>query len=69
MSSQRLLGLLILIVGIVIFILGINATHAFNEKIASSIEGHYSNKTTWYILSGIVCIVIGTALTFSKKKS
>ena len=68
MSFTRLLGLAILIVGVVLLIFGINSTHAFNEKIAETVQGHFTNKTTLYIIGGIVCIIIGSGLTFMRRR-
>ena len=66
MSFTRLLGLAILIVGVVLLIFGINSTHALNEKVVESVQGHYTNKTTLYIIGGIICIIIGSGLTFMR---
>jgi len=69
MSFKRLLGLAILIVGVVLLVFGINSSHAFNEKVAESVQGHFTDKTTLYIIGGIVCIIVGSGLTFMRRRS
>ena len=68
MSFTRFLGMVILIVGIVLLVLGINASHALNEKIVESVAGHFTNKTTLYIIGGILCILGGSGLTFMRRR-
>jgi hypothetical protein len=69
MTFKRLLGLAILIVGVVLLVFGINSSHAFNEKVVESVQGHFTNKTTLYIIGGIVCIIVGSGLTFMRRRS
>ena len=68
MSFRRVLGLAILIVGIVVFVFGIKATHKVNEQVVQAVQGRFTDMTMWYILGGIVLIVIGVGMTFVRKK-
>lgn len=62
MNAPRLVGLVLLILGIVLLIFGINATHAIGERAVETVTGKYSEGTMWYIVGGIVGIVAGGAL-------
>lgn len=62
MAIQRIVGLVILAAGIVVLIMGLNASDSAGEQIREGITGHYSDKTTWFIVGGIVAIVAGAAL-------
>jgi hypothetical protein len=62
MSPARILGIIVAVAGIVLLIMGMNATEAVGEKVRESVTGHYSDRTTWFIVGGIVAIV-GGALT------
>jgi hypothetical protein len=62
MSSNRLLGIVIAAVGIVILLFGINASHAPLERVSEAVTGRYTDQTMWYVIGGIAAIVGGVAL-------
>jgi uncharacterized membrane protein YidH (DUF202 family) len=62
MTTMRMIGLVILVAGIALLVMGINASDSPGEQIREGITGHYSDKTTWFIVGGICAIVGGSAL-------
>lgn len=62
MTPVRIIGLVILALGAVLLILGITATDSLGESFRHAFTGQYSERTTWYIASGIVALVIGGAM-------
>ncbi|MCE5325584.1 MAG: DUF3185 family protein [Planctomycetaceae bacterium] len=58
----RIIGLALLAGGIVFLILGLNATETTGETLRKEFAGQYSDETTWYIILGVVGIVVGGAL-------
>jgi len=68
MSMNRLLGLVVLAIGIVLLGFGINASQAVTEKVMEGVSGRYTDQTMWYILGGIALIVGGAALAFSSRR-
>ena len=64
MVASRILGIILLLAGAVLLGLGVNATHAFGEKVVEGFTGKYSDNTMLYIISGTVCAAAGAALTF-----
>ena len=64
MSMTRLLGIVILVVGVVLLGFGINASQAVAEKVIEGVSGRYSEHTMWYIIGGIAMIIGGGALAF-----
>ena len=64
MSNNRLFGLVILVVGIVLLGFGLNATMSVTEKVVEGVSGQYTQHTMWYIIGGIAMIVGGGYLTF-----
>jgi hypothetical protein len=62
MSSQRILGVVLLAVGIGLLIFGLNATDSFSEKVTEGVTGKYTDETTWFILGGIALSLVGGAL-------
>lgn len=63
MNGPRILGLVLLVVGVVLLIFGINATDRIGEQITEGLTGRYSDTTMWYIIGGIALAVGGGALT------
>lgn len=64
MDITSLIGLIILIVGIFFIGVGIRSSRTFTNRVVGGITGHYTRRTTWYLISGILLILIGGALLF-----
>lgn len=64
MSPQRILGVVLLVVGLVLLYFGLNATDSVGESVSESVTGKYSDKTTWYIVGGAAAAVAGLVLGF-----
>jgi len=62
MSSQRILGVVLLAVGIGLLIFGLNATDSVGEKVTEGLTGKYTDKTTWYIIGGVALALAGGAM-------
>ena len=62
MASNRILGLVLLVVGIALLVMGLNASDAFGEQVRQTFTGHFSDKTNWFILGGVAGIVAGGVL-------
>jgi len=62
MNIFRMIGMAAFAAGILFFIFGVRATHKVNEEVVEKITGHYTDTTTWYIVGGVVLIVIGVGL-------
>ena len=54
MTPQRIFGSVLLIVGIILFIVGMNASHSFADQVSNTFTGRFTQATTWYILGGVV---------------
>ena len=59
MSPQRIIGAVLLIVGIVLLIVGLNASHSLADQVSETFTGRFTRDTTWYIIGGIACGVLG----------
>jgi uncharacterized membrane protein YidH (DUF202 family) len=63
MNAARIIGLVLVAIGIVLLVIGINATQSTGEQFRQSFVGKYSQNTTLYIIAGVAGIVGGGALT------
>ncbi len=64
MSSQRVLGLVLLIVGLILLVFGLNATESVADSVSEGVTGRYTDKTMWYLIGGAAAAICGLALTF-----
>ncbi len=69
MSPQRIVGLVLLAVGILLLILGYNASQSVAEQAMETVTGRFTETTTWYFIGGVAGTVAGLGLImFGKKK-
>lgn len=59
MKINRILSVLLIVIGVVLLGFGIAATQRTGEKIVGEITGNFTNQTMWYIIGGIAFIIGG----------
>jgi uncharacterized membrane protein YidH (DUF202 family) len=59
MSTNKLIALAILAVGVVLLIYGISALDSFSSDISRFFTGSPTNKTIWLMIGGVAAIVVG----------
>ncbi len=64
MGTNGILGIVIVVVGVVLLLFGLNASDAPMEKVTETVTGRYSDKTMWYLIGGIAAIVGGGLIAF-----
>lgn len=69
MNINQILGLVILVIGVILFGFGINSTQAVSEKVVEGVSGRYTEHTMLYIVGGLAMMVGGAALAFGKRNS
>jgi succinate dehydrogenase/fumarate reductase cytochrome b subunit len=62
MNMQRVAGMILLVVGIVLFIVGLNASDSFADQWSNFFTGQFTDATMWYIIGGVVMAVVGLML-------
>ena len=62
MSPQRILGVLVLIGGVVLLVVGMNASHSMADQVSNTFTGRFTDHTTWYIIGGIVVGLFGLSM-------
>lgn len=66
MNGKRLLGIALLIIGVILLVVGYNATQAPVEELAESFTGRFSDETMFYLIGGAVAAVIGLVMLLKK---
>lgn len=64
MSSQRILGVVLLALGIILLLFGLNASESVSDTLKEGMTGRFTDQTMWYIVGGGVLSVAGAAMTF-----
>ncbi len=62
MRVSRILGIILIVVGIVCLYFGFTSSHSPLDQLSSATTGHFTRHTMGYIIGGIVMIVGGGAL-------
>lgn len=61
MNPPRIIGLILLIAGVALFVVGMNASHSIADQVSNTFTGRFTQATTWYIIGGIACGIAGIA--------
>lgn len=59
MSSSRLMFAVVLVVGIVLLIMGFNASDSLSSELSEAFDGAPSDKAIWLIVGGVVAAALG----------
>ncbi len=69
MTAQRVLGLVLLVVGVVVLIFGYNASQSVAEQSMETLTGRFTETTMVYLIGGVASVVVGLGLlAFQRKK-
>ena len=59
MSPQRIVGIVLLIVGVVLLCVGWNASDSVADTMKHTFTGRFTQETAWYIFGGLALALIG----------
>jgi hypothetical protein len=65
---NKIVSLALLIGGIVLMVIGINATNSFSSDVSRFFTGSPTDKAIWMLIGGIVATVIGLMGTLRGSK-
>jgi hypothetical protein len=60
-DNGRVFGIALLIVGAVLLVFGVNATHSVSSEFSKLFQGAPSDKSVWLIIAGGVVAAVGLA--------
>jgi Protein of unknown function (DUF3185) len=67
MNSQRTIGIVLLAAGLVLFIVGMNASDSLADRWSNFFTGHFTDATVWYLVGGIASAAMGFILMSGRK--
>jgi uncharacterized membrane protein len=62
MTYNRILGLVLLVVGALLLYFGFQASESISDQVQETVTGKFSDSTMWYLITGAVAAVAGAAL-------
>jgi hypothetical protein len=65
---NRITSLALLIGGVVLMIIGINATNSFSSDVSRFFTGSPTDKAIWMVIGGVIAAVIGLRGTLRGSK-
>ena len=65
---NKIISLALLVGGIVLIIIGINATNSFSSDVSRFFTGSPTDKAVWMLIGGIVATVVGLTLPCAVRK-
>jgi amino acid transporter len=64
MNPQRIAGVVLLVVGVLLLIIGMNASNSLADQVSQTFTGRFTQGTTWYIIGGVASALLGLLLVF-----
>jgi hypothetical protein len=65
---NKILSLALLVGGIVLIVIGINATNSFSSDVSKFFTGSPTDKAIWMLIGGIVAVSVGLGGTMRGSK-
>ncbi|MBW8268762.1 DUF3185 family protein [Caldovatus aquaticus] len=62
MPATRIAGIALLVLGAVLLVTGLGATDAPVERLSNALTGRYTEGTMWYLIGGVLGLVLGALL-------
>ena len=62
MSTQRMFGFVLVVLGIVLLVIGMNSSHSVADQVNNTFTGRFTERTTWYIIGGIAVALLGLVM-------
>ena len=59
MNLQRIVGVVLLVAGVTLLIVGMNASHSVADQVSNTFTGRFTRETAGYIIGGGVVALLG----------
>ncbi|MCX4189905.1 DUF3185 family protein [Methylophaga sp. OBS3] len=66
MSGNKILGVVLLVIGAILLFFGYNASQSLGDQLTETFTGKFTDDTMWYIMAGSASVVVGALLAFRK---
>lgn len=66
---NKIVSLALLVGGVVLIVMGVNATNSFSSDVSRFFTGSPTDKAVWMLIAGCIAAVVGLAGTFRGAKA
>ncbi|MEH6499297.1 MAG: DUF3185 family protein [Pseudoalteromonas distincta] len=67
MGSQKLVGIVLLVVGILLLVFGLQSSQSLGDQVVETFTGRFTQGTMFMIIGGAAALAAGAFLTFFRK--
>jgi hypothetical protein len=67
MNNQRIIGIAMLVAGVVLFFMGMNASDSLADRWSNFFTGHFTDATVWYLVGGAALAAVGLILLSGRR--
>jgi len=68
MSTNKLIGIALVVVGLVLLYLGYQSSQGLDDQLTEALTGEYTDNTIAYWIAGGVCVALGAILALAGKR-
>jgi uncharacterized membrane protein len=62
MSPQKIVSIVLLVVGVVMLVIGISSSDSFADEVSRTFTGRFTDTTQFYIVGGLVSAIVGLVM-------
>ncbi len=66
---QRIIGIALLVVGVILIVMGLNAQDSFASHLSKFFTGSPTDRTVWLMIGGVVALIVGAGAAFLPPKA
>ena len=59
MSQNRIIGIVLLVIGIAVLVVGMNASKSVGDQVSQTFTGRFTKETMWYLIGGGAAALFG----------
>lgn len=67
MVSQKLVGIVLLVVGVILLYFGFQSSQSVGDQLLETFSGRFRDETMWLLIGGAAALVAGGFLTFRRR--
>lgn len=67
MGTNKLIGLVLLVVGLILLYFGWQASQSVGDQVAEAFTGRFTDETLWFLIGGAAAAVAGAYMAFFRK--
>lgn len=67
MGSSKLVGIVLLVIGVALLYFGYQSTQSLGNQLTETVTGRFTDQTMWYLIGGAASAAAGAFLLFFRK--